>query len=488
VKNFLFIVIASLCIVTCTQEEVGFRSYSRITTSAVTGISEAGATFNGEITLVNGTISDHGFIWSLYEHPTFQNSDSVSLGTIQSAGPFSTDVKRGLVANITYYVRAYLRSGAYLVYGDVVSFSSKGSDEPALLNPVPPNHLMPRSKVTVFYGNLNKNIKVMFNGDLISPDQITGIARDSFVVQVPDNPRELNDLSVLINGQEVAASQRLSFALSQNSELTVGIPRVKSAFTVGEKAYIGLGSDSSFTFDPASNKIQFLGKQIIPRRSGFFGFAIDGVGYFGGGSNQGGLKDFYSIDAGTDKITRLADLADESTVYMFAFNNKGYRVTLKPSPFVLKTYVHEFDPVSKSWTEKPGDAPYFNNNVTTFESNGSLYFVRTEANRSTGAIEIWSYDPDSNVWTQGPDSDIKADNLFGIVYANNKVYLATTLNDDDFFDPTYLTSFSEFDPSTTTFNTKFSTTVPFRVLGTFSIASAGYIFSDSYLWKFDPSL
>ncbi|PZR08833.1 MAG: hypothetical protein DI539_22420, partial [Flavobacterium psychrophilum] len=256
------------------------------------------------------------------EIPTLENSDTVSMGPMPSSNGFSATVNRSLLPGMKYYVRGYTRTDDYLVYGDIVSFVSSGSELPnSIVNIVPSLHLMPRNKITVF-GNFEGPLQVKINGEVINPLMVAGAGKAKFTIQLPDLLKPLNELSVVISGKEIKARKTLSAALTRIAKAHPGQINYQSVCATGNTNYLGIGSDSLFAYNIRSNRFTFIGKNVIPLRRSVFSFALNGVGYFGGGAdnNNVNLKDFYSIDTTTNKVTRLADVDDNRTVAMFKIN------------------------------------------------------------------------------------------------------------------------------------------------------------------------
>lgn len=492
-KNSLVIVLIGICLIRCSQEQVDSRPYPRVSTLAITDINSSGATFHGEMIYSGTSIKDYGFAWSMNKIPTFENSDTVSLGQLTSLGKFSKTVSRSLLPGTKYFVRGYLRTDSYLVYGDIVSFLSLGSETPySIINIVPSLHLMPQGEVTVL-GNFNGPFQVKINDLLVDTKNVSNVTKGQFTLQLPDTINQLNKLSINIAGKEIEARQKLSVALtrlvkSRPSSMTLN----PSASVIGNKAYLGLGTDSLFTFNTRSNKFSFIGREVVPLRKSVFSFTLGGAIFFGGGKDQYNidLKDFYTIDTLTNSVTRLPDLEDGTTISMFSIKNRGYRLNTISSPGV-KHELYEIDPISKSWIKKTGLPADLNRPPVFFESDGVGYIARLtnygwDGHYTAGTVELWSYDTELDKWAKLPVTSIRSDLKFGTVSANGKIYLVYTLTgasdliSNDFF--------QEFDPSTKSFrDPSFKSRVPFRVSDTFSANGVGFILSDSYLWKFDPT-
>lgn len=111
----------------CEDEPVG-RDYPRIKTLEVTNITEAGATFTGEIFEEgNEEITEHGFVWAT-RRPEIEYSKKVLLGSFSGVGKFSAEIRTDLAEGITYQVAAFVISGEFTVYGEPVTFKSLGSE------------------------------------------------------------------------------------------------------------------------------------------------------------------------------------------------------------------------------------------------------------------------------------------------------------------------------------------------------------------------
>ncbi len=94
-----------------------------VTTQAVTNVSTATATGNGDITYLGGlTATAHGVVWNTTGTPTLAD-DSTDEGSTSATGAF-TSTMTGLSPDTTYYVRAYAANAAGTVYGDEVTFTT----------------------------------------------------------------------------------------------------------------------------------------------------------------------------------------------------------------------------------------------------------------------------------------------------------------------------------------------------------------------------
>lgn len=112
----------------------GSGNSATLTTLPVSNISGASATSGGNITNDGGSaITQRGIVWSTTPSPTMANS---STNDGSGAGSFTSSLN-GLIANTTYYVRAFATNGAGTAYGNQVSFTTTNGTEPTnnWLNP-----------------------------------------------------------------------------------------------------------------------------------------------------------------------------------------------------------------------------------------------------------------------------------------------------------------------------------------------------------------
>ncbi len=112
-------------VTTMTQSTTSCVSAPSLTTAAVDNIGSTSATFNGNITSINGAnVTTRGFKYS-----TTNGFDPATIGTnISENGTYGTGAfslsPSGLATTTTYYVVAYATNSAGTTYGSQVSFTS----------------------------------------------------------------------------------------------------------------------------------------------------------------------------------------------------------------------------------------------------------------------------------------------------------------------------------------------------------------------------
>ena len=125
-------IMALLMLIAGCEDEPVQRDYPRVKTLEVTNITSEGALFSAEVYEPgNAEISDHGFAWALSQ-PAIDYDNRVNLGPLTGTGQFTAEVSSALAEGVTYKVAAFVRSGEYTVYGNMVEFKSLGSMGPVI--------------------------------------------------------------------------------------------------------------------------------------------------------------------------------------------------------------------------------------------------------------------------------------------------------------------------------------------------------------------
>ena len=125
---FLSVAIVSLMF-RCDDDHLSSREYPRLNTLEVSDITPLGAKVSAEF-LLRGDfeILYYGFVWSDRPSPRVDHdSSAIFYGNIQDTG-FSAEITSGLTKGIYYYVRPFVQTGNYRVYGKNVSFKSEGNN------------------------------------------------------------------------------------------------------------------------------------------------------------------------------------------------------------------------------------------------------------------------------------------------------------------------------------------------------------------------
>ena len=191
------------------------------------------------------------------------------------------------------------------------------------------------------------------------------------------------------------------------------------AFSIGNKGYIGTGA-AGFTYpygpiykdfwewDQATNvwtkKADFGGGAI----GAATGFSIGSKGYIGTGlieadTSQGKL--FWEWDQATDVWTKKADFGGEgrSDAVGFSIGGKGY---LGTGEFNLNTFYKDFweyDPVSNQWLKKADFGGEARCTAAGFSIGGQGYIGLGGNFGSAEYRDFWGWDQATDVWTKKAD-------------------------------------------------------------------------------------
>jgi hypothetical protein len=111
----------------CEKPVPDMKEFPILRTLSVTDNDSTGVTFTGEFLTDGGSpVTSYGFVWDS-ENPLIGRSDTVVLGQKYHPGVFKTRIDRSLAAGVDYQVRAYALTADLTVYGDSLSFRSRGS-------------------------------------------------------------------------------------------------------------------------------------------------------------------------------------------------------------------------------------------------------------------------------------------------------------------------------------------------------------------------
>ena len=211
-RNILLTSLLGL-LVRCDEDEITSRSYPRLRTLPVSNITSEGAKFNAEIKFRGDfEVINYGFVWSESENPTIESSDRVIYSENIQSDKFSEIIETTLEEEVSYFVRGFVETNDFIVYGENVGFLSLGSKAPVLQSLIP-NVGNARDTISVTGRNfsyLNEKNAIFFN-DL--PGKIIVSSDTSIMVVVPDELLVKNSLiSAYVTGNK--ASQKLEFTQS----------------------------------------------------------------------------------------------------------------------------------------------------------------------------------------------------------------------------------------------------------------------------------
>jgi N-acetylneuraminic acid mutarotase len=281
-------------------------------------------------------------------------------------------------------------------------------------------------------------------------------------------------------------------------------------FTIGNKAYVGLGYDGDDYFTDFyeydldlgywQTKASFPG---IPREQAV-AFSINGKGYIGLGYNRDQtteeLGDFYEYDPATDTWKTLNNFGGSAryNAVGFAIGNKGYVGTGKDGSN-YKGDLWEYEPSTDTWQEIVSYPGQKREEAVAFVIEGKAYIC---AGRNNGSHnnDFWEFNPESKTWTnRKPDDEedyydefTSAVRRHGAVAftMNGKAYITTGTGSSGSLD----NSVWEYDPQTQIWDEKTAFEGSSRiyavafVLGGRAFAGTGQNGSSRFddIWEFKP--
>lgn len=196
----LCLVFVCLILVTCNENEVTPRNYPRVRTLEVSHITENGVRLEGEIFYPGRLgVTEYGFIWSTKENLFLNYAvDRAIIPANGSVDHYAFDLNTTLKKGEVYYVKAYARDKEYLVYGDIVSFRSLGSNGPEVLSVYPDTGTL-GDTISVKGKNfsyITSSNEVTFNDFGAS---VVGHSTDTTVMVVVPDPVKLSTCEVKVS-------------------------------------------------------------------------------------------------------------------------------------------------------------------------------------------------------------------------------------------------------------------------------------------------
>jgi N-acetylneuraminic acid mutarotase len=189
------------------------------------------------------------------------------------------------------------------------------------------------------------------------------------------------------------------------------LPRTDAVgFSIGNKGYIGLGSNQKdfWEFDPVTNVWTQKANYPGAANSGAVGFSIGSKGFVGTGSAQ---YDFWEYDPVSNNWTQKADVPGgiRTDAVGFSISGKGYIATGsdKTGPTQLFGYkykndFYEYDPAADVWTKK-SDFPGSARTKAIGINIGNKGYVGLGQGSDSLQNDFWCYDPAKDAWNKKAD-------------------------------------------------------------------------------------
>jgi len=213
-------------------------------------------------------------------------------------------------------------------------------------------------------------------------------------------------------------------------------------FSIGNKGYIGTGSDSWWAdgnyfrdfweYDPVSN-IWTQKANLRDGRWNYFSFSIGNIGYVGQ-SDYKSYNNFWGYDPNSNIWTKKADFAgiERGETVSFSISNKGYIGTGRSYGYCRNDF-WEYDQISNIWTQKADFAGGARTSSSGFSIGEKGYigagcFFDGKSEQFFEYKDFWEYDPVYNIWTQKEDFSGGSREIALSFSIGNKGYIGAGIN------------------------------------------------------------
>ena len=177
-NNKLLFIIISICWLSSCREEAendSVSTLSSVITLDAKVLKEGGVTLFGEL-IINGPVSEHGFIYSSDSLFGDFNDEIISLGSPSETGLFQTTITTSLENDAIYHYKTFIETEERLIYGETKHFESKGSKRPII------THISPEQ------GHLEDTVRI-YGMNFESSSQTTSVyffQQRSRIVEITD--------------------------------------------------------------------------------------------------------------------------------------------------------------------------------------------------------------------------------------------------------------------------------------------------------------
>ena len=254
-KENILMLITMICIFFSCEEAVEVKKdYPTVKTFEVSSISENGVTFNGEIkNEYNYEIIEFGFIWggdSRFNIYKYKQQETIVFTNNLINGRFSKEVKYGMLKDRIYKVRAFIKTKDKIIYGPLISYTSKGG-EATKITLIDPNNGVVGDTITLKGENfttITENIIVNIGGKKANVIESNNSIIKCIVpkeVSIGGN-QEAGNIRLFIHGQSFLNSFNIS-----NTKITSVTP-LTGTFKEEVTIY-----GENFSLLPNQNKVVF---------------------------------------------------------------------------------------------------------------------------------------------------------------------------------------------------------------------------------------
>jgi hypothetical protein len=399
---------------TCVKEAVpASKQYPFVITLAPENNDSTGITLSGNITdMGRDEILEFGFVYNTEQDPTIENF-LIKMEGAAKAGEYNYRITSGLEKGQTYWVRTYVKTTDYLVYGNSNSFTSLGSFRPLIagFSPVQ-GHAGTRVVITGSNFSLAPERNLVKFGDISAV--VDSASVDRLIVEVPALKENTKvDISLNVAGMDCKApgSFTVHYSWIKMNNITAGEIQMEAAFTLGDKGYL-LGG---ILYEPGLDYGQWTSRLWEYDMSGdtwtekkeapydpWQGIPLAAFSYGSKGYSiiQNETMNMYEYDPATDQWTLISHYPGQSENLVYFVIGDELYIGLGTDYYMYYNEFYRYSFASNNWTRlndfpgKPRDG------AVAFTLNGKGY-MGTGRNYREGAYltDLWEYDPALDQWT-----------------------------------------------------------------------------------------
>ncbi len=481
--KFIIIIAASLFFTNCERDaEVQPKEYPYVITNSPT-VNSNGAEFSADITNIgNQEILKYGFVWSTEPNPTIQDYNKI-FDDKANKGIYTCNVNYGLAKGQTYYVRAYILTDQYEVYGNVKSFNSQGS-LPPVIDDFEPKFGPIGTEVTIE----GKNFALLKNGNKVKFGDIEvlvdSVSENIMKVKIPPISKpEMVQVTIETAGMTVTSQDSFDLWFPWKKIGTFNIDLYGAAsFSYGDRGYIiQRNSNDLQEYNPQANTFSSYGslpesassnplaacyetKAIVLLNSNVYEFDLnsfnwslitnypysrtedDYLFYFNNeiflGSFGNGTLYKFNLSQNLWSQVSASDIIDPYYYSYYSMDNEGY---IFYGTFRGGTSIYKYSPDSDSWkylTSYPFASQAWS---SQFMINSLIYAgfgYTNDWDEGYSSNQIWEFNSENKRWSRYHDCPQRMDvelslsiNGKGYVFSMNGPWY-NDLSDVWEFDPT----------------------------------------------------
>lgn len=463
-----------------------------IRTSRILDVLQTSVKVNGNIYSLGvgypGT-TEHGHCWSTHPEPLISDLKN-NLGVVNTIGNYESELT-SLESNTIYYVRAYIKYGDYVFYGDEVEFKTK-SYPPEIIN------------FTPTFGPVGTTVQI--NGNNFSTETSENIVRfGENIAEIVSSSKNI----LLVKVPYITSSQELSLSIERENVKSVsdqkfdiwfpwskkGNQNIKSynaaSFVVNEFAYVvGANSSNMLKYNSVDNSWQ--NNLPLPENSGTKPFAF-----------QSGSRVFMLLATKFWEYNFISNTWTERKKYPGTLQTDrryNFNFSLEENLYLGNCYKSydfwKYNMQEDFWERKSdfignfnSSNPVWGNYTFSIQNKGFLGVSQSAFALNT----LWEYKPDEDKWITRTPIPNNAYNLNAAFVINDDAYVGLGRN-FDWSDGYVSNKFWKYNITNDTWSSLQNSPMNMSVYTSFTIKNKGYIlpmytkFDNriSDLWEFDP--